>query len=164
MFYLLTIVLTLLVMPIALVNAQGTNAVPNAADPDACTPAIPSKPTRGLFLWKDCDGRWHARAGSVGNSGRVRVVGSIVSSNDFSNVIGYDLEQTDWLDSSNPKQILIDFAFISPEYDGLDFDVPTGSQLCVDLSISDGNLPVAVGRQRRPLLGKFNPETFAPCS
>lgn len=162
MFHLLTIVLTLVAMPMA--HAEATNAAPTGADPDACTPAIPRGPVRGLFLWKDCDGRWHARAGSVRNRGRVRVVGSIVSSNEFSNVTGYDVEQSDMLDSSNPKQILVDFAFAGPEYDGFDFNVPAGSNLCVDLRLSDGDLPVAVGRQRRVARGKFNPETFAPCS
>lgn len=161
MFYLLTLVLTLFALPTA--QAQANDAPAGAADPDACTPAMPRRPTRGLFFWKDCDGRWHARAGSARRTGRVRVVGSIVSSADFTNVTGYDIERTDLLDSSDPRQILIDFAFAGREYDGFGFDAPAGAQLCVDLRISDGDIPVAVGRERRVVRGRFNPETFAPC-
>lgn len=142
-------------------SAQGGSG--SNSNPDECTPVLPRQPTRGLFVWKDCDGRWHARAGSVRRSGKVRVLGRIGLSNGYSNVTGYDVEPTDVLDTSDPNQILVDFAFVGAEYDGFEFDAPAGSELCVDLRVTDGDIPVAVGRSRRQIRGRFNPSTLRPC-
>jgi len=132
-------------------------------DPDSCTPAMPARAVRGLFLWKDCAGRWHLRAGSVRPDRVVRLVGSFESSAGFSNVTGFDMEANDYLDSRQSNELLIDFAFGGQEYDGLAFDTPAGATLCVELNISDGPLPVSVGRQRIRASGKFNAETLRPC-
>jgi len=132
-------------------------------DPDSCTPALPARPVRGLILWKDCSGRWHLRAGSVNPNRAVRLVGSFESSAGFSNVTGFDMEANDYLDNRQSNELLIDFAFGGHEYDGLAFDTPAGGTLCVELNISDGPLPVSVGRQRVRANGRFNAETLQPC-
>jgi hypothetical protein len=87
----------------------------------------------GLYLWQDkATGAWHLRGAAGGSSGRYS--GEIVSDQPFTSVSAVSLEANDLLDASDPKRIVFDLAMWSQWEDGIDYQVPSGAQLSLDLT------------------------------
>ena len=71
----------------------------------------------GVYLWRDANDNWHLRATAGGGFANYR--GYIVSSQPFSNISPYGLEDTDVLDVSDPKRLGFDLSMgglFSKEY------------------------------------------------
>ncbi|MBM9513505.1 PKD domain-containing protein [Desulfogranum marinum] len=105
----------------------------------------------GIFLWQEGN-VWHLRA-VAGLSGWQRYTGSIVSDMDFDSVTPVNLEPNDNLDTSDPQEIIFDMQMSEPWYDGIDFEVPAGATVYVDVQVTSGNADnlVFIGGNQCPI-------------
>ncbi|MBM9513504.1 FG-GAP-like repeat-containing protein [Desulfogranum marinum] len=105
----------------------------------------------GIFLWQEGN-IWHLRA-VAGFSGWQRYIGSIASDTEFSNVTPVSFDTNDYLDISNSHEIIFDMEMSGPNFDGLDFEFPTGATVYFDVQTKSENNTdlVFIGGKRCPV-------------
>lgn len=142
-----------------------SDAVVTIADnePSPCgAPTYDRATENAVFVWKDCGTDvWHARmtAGGV----QTQWVGSVTGSAAFSSVTGFSIEANDVLDFTTDPAV-IDFVLNANNagQDGIDFEVPVGSEVCFDIT-APGAMPVFVGAARIPVGTRFSLSTLGAC-
>ncbi|CAN5297928.1 hypothetical protein BH24PSE2_BH24PSE2_13080 [soil metagenome] len=117
---------------------------------------------RGLFIWKSCyNGRWFIRA--TGGGTDTRYVGNItLSAGSPSNVQGVNLESGDIVDASTPGELHFDFQSGRFAQDGVNFDLPSGTDACFTVQTTP-LAAVFVGENNRQMPPAFDLATFDAC-
>lgn len=128
------------------------------------TPQYDRSQDRGMFLWSDAEGSWKLRA--TGGDSVTRYSGTLVAQKGFQQVIGHSLESGDALDSTNPTLVRFDVTVTGEWEDGIDFQVPPGSDVCLNVESNDPstNTQVLFGPDRQPLSAPFNLADLQPCT
>ncbi len=162
--------LTLLIL--TLLFADGFNSTSQAAGSGYgivstnCDGPVPDHGVEEeIFVWQDCNGGWHVRAGWLQTNGRTSLLGNISSTLGFDSFNGYDMEANDHLDSTNFEELNFDLSFTEPGYDGFDFAAPELSDICIDIKRSGaGASSIArYGPYRTPVAVAVNPRTLVAC-
>ena len=91
----------------------------------------------GIFLWKEGN-VWHLRA-VAGFSGSRSYTGSIISDLPMISITPVNLEASDILNTSNPREIIFDIAMWEPLFDGFDFQFPNDATVSFDVQTADGD-------------------------
>jgi hypothetical protein len=97
----------------------------------------------GLFLWKDqVADVWYLRVTAGG--GRVRYTGELVSDIPFTSVNPFKVEAGDVLDATNATRIMFDLRVQGQWEDGIDFQIPAGATVRLDLQEATGSSAEAI--------------------
>jgi len=137
-------------------------------DPPQCgEPTFDRTSEPGVFLWQDCtatgpDDVWFIRV-SGGGLAFDSYEGTLDSTN-LITVQGVQLEPNDVIDS-DPTDNGIDFKLnvANSALDGLDIQIPTGSQTCFEVQQLPSLANVFVGRDRLVMNSAFNLENLGVC-
>ncbi len=119
---------------------------------------------QAVFIWQDCNTReWTARM--TGGPSSATFVGTVVSSQGFTNVTPFSVENRDTLDfTSNPNEIVYDLTVINGGgvQDGFVFTFPQGASVCFGVDSPLG-ATVLLGEDRTPVNVPFDLETLGAC-
>ena len=143
------------------VNADILNSVASVSiDDDELTacgePSYSSSTEVGMFVWQDCGAtdQWFVRA-TAGGGSTTFYEGDLIASNSFASVQAFSFEGLDSFSLSNSdKNLDFDVSMANAGQDGLDIDLPIGSELC--LNLNDPNLVIYVGVDKIPFLSTVN--------
>ncbi len=140
------------------VTATATIADNDSADNlPACGALVYDKAGESaVFLWNDCGTtRWHLRATGGGRTTTFR--GTLTASPALTDLSGVSIESSD--------RVPPDFVFnVSGNYqDGVDFNLPTGSQGCFSVT-APSTATVLAGSNRVPLSGRVSLPSFGTCT
>jgi hypothetical protein len=114
----------------------------------------------GFYVWQACaDGAWRARAVAGGRTIRYR--GNLRADRDFSAVVPVDIESSDRVDASDPRNIVFDLTAVSRWEDGVNFAAPDAAAKCFTAWGTEGR--VFVGADATPAPSSFDPESLAAC-
>jgi len=127
----------------------------------SCAPATNPSSDRGLFVWRDCEDRWHIVAmASAGNS--AFYAGSFKSTEPITSARGFSLESSDEL-RTRAQNVLFSFRTTGTGLDGVEIEVPRSAQLCLEVTNQPGNASTFVGTGRTVVTEAVNPVTFGAC-
>jgi hypothetical protein len=118
----------------------------------------------GMFLWQDCaTSQWHARVAAGGSPTALRFVGSVVSSEPFTNAAGVLLEpSSDVVDTSDPTRMTYRLNAVGSGIDGLAFSFPPGARVCFSLDEPAG-VSTYIGSEKAPMPASFDLTTLGEC-
>ena len=143
--------------------ADSTNVITiNDDEASACgEPAIDPGVDREIFLWRDCaDNSLHVR-GYAGGGSVLSYVGSISTSDGFSNIVPVSIEPSDVIDTSDPNSIEFNITMGNIWSDGFNFQVNSGTT-CMTLNTPAGQ-DILVGPGRTPVSSPFDLQTMDVC-
>ncbi len=115
-----------------------------------------------IFLWKNCTTNiWHVRLTAGGGYTRYR--GTVITDQNFNNVVPYSHESSDIFDNStDPSTIIYDLRISPPYEDGFSFSFLNSANICFNVD-TPSDTSVLVGSARIPAGASFNPNTLHPC-
>ncbi len=129
------------------------------------SPSYDRSQDSAMFVWSDAPGHWKLRAS--GGATSTRYTGTLVANKGFTRAIGTSLESSDTLDSTNPTLIRFELSVTGEWEDGIDFQVPPGSDVCMNLESSDypsgQTVHVLLGPDREPVAVPLNLNDKQPC-
>ena len=133
-------------------------------EPSPCGPQnIDAAVDAGIFLARVCGtDTWELRIPGGGN-GFAQFSGTVMSTLPLTTVTGFGLEPNDVLDTPAPGEISYQFGVGGTGVDGLDFEHPTGRDICIDLAPGSGT-EVLVGADRTPVAVPFDLGTLGACN
>lgn len=144
-----------LIQPTLVNPTTGGYGLPNAYQlpaPDALgKPTYEASREEGLFIWKDYSGIWHIRVTAGGGFGHF--AGAITASAPYSTITEFLLESHDVLNLDNPERIEFDFRVWNHCEDGIDFTVPEGAEIQLELNENtrEATNLVTIGKERWPI-------------
>jgi arylsulfatase A-like enzyme len=125
-----------------------------ASATDFCgAPAYDRTTERGTFLWSDCNGtdRWHIRVTGGATPSVLDYQGQF-EADSFSNVVEFNIEASDTVDSTTQQGVLSYQMFVGDVWeDGADFTV-SGASACF-YPLAPASLPVYLGSEKVLLAG-----------
>jgi hypothetical protein len=147
--------------------AVGTILDDDSAPISSCgEPTFAPGSEAGMFLWQDCaTSQWHARVAAGGRPTALRFVGSVVSSEPFTNAAGVLLEpssSSDLVDTSNPTRMTYRLNVVGSGIDGLAFSFPPGARVCFSLDEPAG-VSTYIGSEKAPMPASFDLTTLGEC-
>lgn len=126
-----------------------------------CAPQTNPSADRGLFVWRDCDNRWHIVASAgIGNS--AAFAGSLKSTEPITSARSFSIEASDELVLRSNKVKFL-FRTAGSGVDGVEVEVPISSSLCLEVTNQPVNASVYVGTSRSVVTEAINPVTFGAC-
>jgi hypothetical protein len=112
---------------VAVVNVGLAPAYPCGA------PKLNGWQDKGVFVWRDCpSGKWSVRVLSANTT--ITYQGTVTSTSNFVTIKPQGLETGDSLNTSNPKQISFTFISKGTGSDGVDFKLPDGASVCLNVT------------------------------
>ena len=124
-------------------------------------PTIDLSSDRGAFLWQDCNTQeWFMRFTAGGTFSVYE--GSVTSDMPVSTLTPFSIEASDVLNTT-ATGIYFNLRMGQVYWDGFDFTVPAGSQMCINVDLPGGLNNVEVGAMRTPIAPPFDPDTLGPC-
>lgn len=161
---------TPMTLPIDPVTLASCSSPLNTGAPDYCyAPALDPSQDSGMFIWKNCGSSpetWHIRTAAGGSASAYQFNATVTSTSGtlFQSVNPVSFEGSDWL---VPANVTTQFSFmqrmIGAGFDGVDFEIPTGSDVCLDPTTLHPGTQVYVGANRIPKTGAFDIETLGNC-
>ncbi len=126
-----------------------------------CAPQTNPAADRGLFVWRDCDNRWHIVA-SAGVGNAAAFAGQLKSTEPLTSARSFSIEASDELTIRSNKVKFL-FRTAGAGVDGVEVEVPTSSTLCLEVTNQPANASVYVGTSRSVVTESINPVTFGTC-
>jgi len=113
----------------------------------------------GAFVWQDCpagfpNGRWHLRL-TAGGGDVVRYDGVITTNGALSALTPFSYESTDQLDGTPQEQTFL-MRMLSSGVDGLDFQIDSASQLCLEFTAASSDTVIYQGENKIESTGLTN--------
>ncbi|MEE9491835.1 MAG: Calx-beta domain-containing protein [Gammaproteobacteria bacterium] len=117
---------------------------------------------KGLFIWKDCNtSTWLMRATGGGRTSNIAFNGEISSTIAFSDSNVISIEANDSAGISANK-LTYQFQVKGSDADGIDFDFPAGSDVCLSQDGLTGNT-IYIGNKTKAVKTPFSLSGLGPC-
>jgi hypothetical protein len=133
-------------------------------EPSPCGPSVfDSGVDAGIFLAKNCGtDTWSLRIAEGGGAFQDHK-GSLIATLPFANITPVGFGGGDTFTNSPATELVYDLGMGGNGIDGIDFDHPTGRNLCVTIDVPAGR-QVLVGADQTPVSGPFDLGTLGPCT
>ena len=127
-------------------------------------PLIDPAADAGLFVWKECDGRWNLLVTGDPATAGVSYTGTVNSSTGFTSITTESVEASDTVSTELSAPLAFDLSLGYPWSDRILFTVDEGADLCVTISDMPASLGRFAGVDRAPVSFSFDPVTLGDCN
>ncbi|MCF7989619.1 MAG: FG-GAP-like repeat-containing protein [Thiohalocapsa sp.] len=116
-----------------------------------------------ILVWKDCStNAWHLRTKGGQSETTVSYQGRLRSTVPFTSIAGFDVDAFDSFEVVSQNEATFNLNVIGVNEDGIDFEVPTGSQ-CLELD-TPVDQPILIGAGRWAADAPLDLQTMQGCS
>ena len=146
------------------IDSQGIGTITDNEIYACGEPSIDAATETGLFLWQDCPSDvWHMRV-TAGGGPKITYEGRVDATQPFPSApVGFSLEGSDSLDSSNPLAVLYELKVSGAGRDGFAFETPASGQTCFAVT-SPLDAQVYLGEEKDSVGTSLDLATLGDCS